>query len=173
MDDIYKSYQTGDQFLADFVLFSQESRQKFGITNGSEFWPMDQLYNLLKDREEGGFLLNLGQHAMLGIRVQMKGKSSCEVMYRDPYDPALKTLQIDVRTLKTGNEQLLKIQWFGKFRYLESIGLLPGFTILSKHNYVLKLPEEHIKLIQKHNFLCGDISAFLAIKSKATYNSPL
>ena len=64
MDDAYNSYQIGDPFLEDFVRFSQESRKKFGISGVSEFWPMDQLYNLLKDTEEGGFLLNIGQHAM-------------------------------------------------------------------------------------------------------------
>ncbi len=170
MEEVYANYLgSKDKFLTDFVAFSKEKRNQFGVTNEKEYWPLEQLYNLLK-RSKGGFILDIGQHACLGIAVKKtEPEGWFEVTYRDPFYEDLKTIQVNSRTLETKEGTRMKIQWFGVFQFLESSGEQPGFTTLSKFKYKLKLPKEHKKLIQTNTFLCGDISAYLASKSNISF----
>ena len=169
VDDYYDIY-SGDPFLEEFVVFSKENRNKFGVTKDQEFWPLEQLYNLLK-KSTGGFIIDIGQHACLGVSVQRSAKEGWyEVTYRDPFHPDLKILEVNSRTLETNEGKRIKIQWFGKFQFLESSGEQPGFKTLSKFKYKLILPKEHSKLIQQNGFLCGDISAFLSSKSNISFS---
>ena len=169
-ENYYQSYlQEKDPFLDEFVTFSKENRKKFGVTKEKEYWPLEQLYNLLK-HSKGGFILDLGQHACLGVSVKKMDKGGWfEVTYRDPFYPEFKKLEINSRTLETNTETRVKIQWFGEFKFLESSGEQPGFTSLSRFNYKLNLPKDHKKLIQMNSFLCGDISAFLSSKSNISF----
>lgn len=169
MEDYYSSYKTGDPFLGEFVSFSLENRKKFGITEEKAFWPLDQLYNLLK-RSTGGFIIAIGQHACLGISVQQLTKQGWfKVTYRDPFYPDFKNIEVNSRTLETEEGKRIKIQWFGEFKFLETSGESPGFTSFSKFKYKLNLPKEHVKLIQTNGFLCGDISAYLSSKSNISF----
>ena len=170
VEEDYEEYlQSNDTFLEEFVTFSIENRKKFGVTQKHEFWPLEQLYNLLK-RSKGGFILDLGQHACLGIRVnKLNDDGMFEVTYRDPFYKDLKKIEVNARTLETNLNKRIKIQWFGVFQFLESSGEQPGFTTLSKFKYKLNLPREHKKLIQQNTFLCGDISAYLASKSNISF----
>lgn len=174
MEDAYTVYSDSkEKFLTDFVLFSKEKRKAFGVTKERQYWPLEQLYNLLK-HSKGGFILDIGQHACLGIAVRkIEPEGWFEVTYRDPFYAELQTLKVNSRTLDTPDGSRIKIQWFGVFQFLESSGEQPGFTTLSKFKYKLKLPEEQTKLIQQDTFLCGDISAYLAYKSPTiTYIKP-
>lgn len=170
MEEEYADYlDSKDDFLTEFVTFSKEKRKQFGIKKEQEYWPLEQLYNLLK-RSKGGFILDLGQHACLGVTVKKtEPEGWFEVTYRDPFYEDFKTMQINSRTLETDKGSKVKIQWFGFFQFLESSGEQPGFTTLSKFKYKLNLPKEHKKLIQKNSFLCGDISAYLATKSNISF----
>ncbi|MHA2362899.1 MAG: hypothetical protein ACXAC7_03010 [Candidatus Hodarchaeales archaeon] len=170
MEDDYIAYKTGDPFLEEFVDFSQSSRKKFSVTEEKEFWPLPKIYSLLKN-QLGGFILDVGQHACLGINVKDVSDGWFEVTYRDPFNPKLKLLKINSRTLKTKDGNQVKIQWFGQFKFLKTnLGYQPGFSSLAKIKYKLNLPVNHKMLIQKNSFLCGDISAFLASKSNIIYS---
>ena len=170
MEEAYESYiNSKDKFLTEFVEFSKEKRKPFGVTKDKEYWPLEQLYNLLK-RSKGGFILDIGQHACLGITVKKIDPDGWfEVTYRDPFYKDFKTIEINSRTLATKDDKKVKIQWFGVFQFLETSGEQPGFTTLSKFKYKLDLPKQHKKLIQKNTFLCGDISAYLATKSNISF----
>ena len=173
-ENYYQSYEKEqDSFLDEFIEYSKTNRQKYSVTKEREFWPLEQLYNLLK-RCKGGFILDLGQHACLGVTVTKLDKEGWfEVIYRDPFYPDFKKLEVNSRTLETIEGKRVKIQWFGFFQFLETSGEQPGFTSLSKFKYKLNLPKDHTKLIQKDTFLCGDISAFLASKSNISFiNNP-
>ncbi len=169
-EDYYAVYLAeNDEFLNNFVTFSKENRNRFGVTGQKELWPLEQLYNLLK-RYKGGFILDVGQHACLGMEVKKLPEDGWyEVKYRDPFFKDSKTLDVNVHSLTTRKEKRVKIQWFGVFQFLESSGEQPGFTTLSKFKYKLRLPKEQNKLIQQDMFLCGDISAYLASKSNISF----
>lgn len=168
----YQSYEKeNDTFLEEFVAFSKENRVRFNVIGEKEFWPLEQLYNLLK-RSKGGFIIDTGQHACLGVRVEkINDEGMFEVTYRDPYYPEFKKMVVNSRTLETSEGKRIKIQWFGYFHFLESSGEQPGFTSLSRFKYKLNLPKKHKKLIQHDTFLCGDISAFLASKSNISFTN--
>ena len=171
MDEDYYAIYLADneEFLNNFVTFSKENRKEFGVTGSKEFWPLEQLYNLLK-RSKGGFILDVGKHACLGVEVKKLNEEGWfEVKYRDPFFKDLKKVEINARALTTREGKRVKIQWFGVFQFLESSGEQPGFTTLSKFKYKLRLPKEHKKLVQQDTFLCGDISAYLATKSNISF----
>lgn len=171
-ENYYQSYEKEqDPFLDEFIAYSKVNRKKYGVIKDKEFWPLEQLYNLLK-RCKGGFIFDIGQHACLGVTVTKLDKEGWfEVTYRDPFYPDFKKTDVDSRTLETTDGLRVKIQWFGYFHFLESSGEQPGFTSLSRFNYKLNLPKNHIKLIQHNTFLCGDISAFLASKSNISFTN--
>ena len=170
MEEVYADYLgSEDKFLTDFVMFSKAKRKQFGVLKDKEYWPLEQLYNLLK-RSKGGFILDIGQHACLGVTVKIiEPEGWFEVTYRDPFYADFKTMKVNSRTLETNEGYKVKVQWFGFFQFLESSGEQPGFTSLARFHYNLKLPKEHKKLIQKNSFLCGDISAYLASKSNISF----
>jgi hypothetical protein len=171
MEDADYDNYPNDKFIEEFISFSKENRKKFGVVKEKEYWPLEQLYNLLK-RSRGGFILDIGQHACLGITVSKLEDGWFEVSYRDPFFETFKKIMINSRTLETNEQKKIKIQWFGGFTFLESTGEQPGFSSLSNFKYKLNLPKDHVKLIQKNTFHCGDISAFLATKSNISFTVP-
>lgn len=167
----YEHYLTGDPFLEEFVAFSKKNRERYDVTGEREFWPLAKLYEVLK-HTRGGFILDLGEHACLGIKVEPDpaNPGHYTVTYRDPFSPDPKTIHVNARTLQTSDGRRVKIQWFGKFQFLTTLDLSPGFSTLAKFSYKLQLPKEQEKLVQQNNFFCGDISAFLASKSNIVFS---
>lgn len=166
-------YDTSDEFIKGFVQFSEKYRTAQNVSLEEEFWPLEKLYLVLED-SKGGFILDTGNHACLGLQVlPVRDKEGWyTVKYRDPFKTEPQKLQLDARKLITDDARKVKIQWFGKFDFLKEFNLNPGFSKLVEFRYEMILPKEHKKLVQKDGYRCGDISAYLAKHSRPRYIIP-
>jgi hypothetical protein len=165
------STEVEKKLLNEFEEFSQMSRKRFKVSE-DVFWELEKLYIVLQDHQ-GGFLIDIGKHTCLGLQVEDNGNGNYLVTYRDPFYPDFKQIKINSRILQTDSEKKIKIQWFGKFEAFKEKKVYPSFSKLTTFRYRLCLPAGQEKLLQRTSYQCGDISAFLADRSKVIFEKKL
>jgi hypothetical protein len=152
-----------------FQEYSKRIRDKFNMGKTDD-WIIEQLYMTLDDHQ-GGFLLKFDDRIYLGIKVLKKDFPNFNIFYKDTENPELKEITINVRKLVTEDGKKVKIQWFGKFHDLKVINSLPSFTILTKYNYELVLPQEFLTKVLSKKYLIGDYCTYFAWNSKVEYKN--